>query len=290
METTKLYKNKEWLENEFQTTKYAEVIGRKIGVSGDTITKWRKKFNIPKPEKCLSHARKHTLNESFFHIIDTEEKAYWLGFLMADGAIPSVGKNKPYSRLSIILKEDDIDHLEKFIQALESDYEIKTKDLNDKRGFTTSKCEVNISSKELVDDLISHGVVPNKTGKELIPDINQNLIKHFIRGYFDGDGSLAKSKSTATKYSYSFKIGTSSLKLIEQIIEYFKKIGLDLHYQIYTKYSIPFYILETRKKSTVRTILNEIYSNPKICLTRKFNRIQEFLSAPLHGDMQLKTS
>lgn len=275
-----LYKDKEWLENEFRTTKYAEAIGKKAGVSRDTIEYWRKKFNIPKPDKYLSHARTHALNESYFHNIDTEEKAYWLGFLMADGAIPSVGKNKDYSRLNVILKEDDKEHLEKLLKALDSDYEIKTKEINDKRGFTSNRCEIKISSKELVNDLISHGVVPQKTGKELIPDIKPELVRHFIRGYFDGDGSLAKSKS-GNKFSYSFKIGSSSLKLIEQIVEYFKSLNLDLHYQTYTNYSKPFYILETRKKSTVRTILNEIYFEPSVYLTRKYNIIQEFLSAPL---------
>ena len=58
----KLYKNKEWLQAKFKELKYAQRIGKEIGVSGDTIEYWRRKFNILKENDNQAN-RKYTLNE-----------------------------------------------------------------------------------------------------------------------------------------------------------------------------------------------------------------------------------
>lgn len=277
----KLYQDKEWLEHEFQTTKYAQTIGKKVGVSGDTIEYWRKKLGIPKPQNLESANRKHIIDTHYFKDIDTEEKAYWLGFLMADGAIPSVGKGKPYTRLSIVLKETDKDHLEKFAKAIKTDYQVKTKEINDKRGFTTYRAEINVNCAEMVKDLISHGVIPQKTGKEIIPELSPELIKHFIRGYFDGDGSISK---TSINNSYHFSISSSSYTIIKQISDYLSNIGVELKIKDIKGYAVPFYTIETRKTSTVETILKEIYNNPSIYLDRKYQVVKNFMSAPMRSN------
>lgn len=82
----KLYKNKEWLQQKFKDLKYAQTIGKEIGVSGDTIEYWRKKFDIPKQNDNQAR-RKYKYNQDYFNEINTEEKAYWLGFIMADVCI-----------------------------------------------------------------------------------------------------------------------------------------------------------------------------------------------------------
>ena len=125
--------------------------------------------------------RKYKLKEDFFKEIDTEEKAYILGFLFADG---SVGKNQ----ISITLKADDIEVL----NNIKNNIYLCDRPIKTYRGYK----RLVISSKKMVNDLISLGCVPRKTFKLKFPKLKKSLVKHFIRGYFDGDGSVYISENT----------------------------------------------------------------------------------------------
>jgi len=115
-------------------------------------------------------------NPRYFEDIDTEAKAYWLGFLYADGGVTE-------RRLSIHLKECDQPHIERFQQAIGSTHKLYP---------TKSGCvRVDISSTPMCRDLMRHGVLPNKTLTLQPPaNLNENLTAHFIRGFWDGDGSI----------------------------------------------------------------------------------------------------
>lgn len=123
---------------------------------------------------------KYNVNETFFDCIDSEEKAYWLGFIYADGCVT---KDKKY--LYINLSPTDINHLIAFNKCINSTYPI--------RHFN-NYVNLRISNKHLVSSLISCGCVPCKSlilefpNNDILPN---NLIHHFIRGYFDGDGCLS---------------------------------------------------------------------------------------------------
>jgi hypothetical protein len=120
-------------------------------------------------------------NKDYFRTINTEDKAYWLGFIYADGCV-----TKNHRSLIINLSPTDIEHLNLFNQCIESTYPIKYKD----NGRYVS---LIISNKHFVENLIDKGCVPHKSLVLQFPTENQvpsNLIKHFIRGYFDGDGCI----------------------------------------------------------------------------------------------------
>lgn len=264
----KLYKNKEWLEDKIKTIGNLTTIGDMCGVSNDTIEYWRRKLGI---EKHIVINRINTVDENFFANIDTEEKAYWLGFIMADGCISTSNKRTPNNRLHIILKQDDIDHLYKFKDDIQFSGEVKRGEIHDKRGFTTYKAEIKINSKQLCSDLMALGVVSRKTGKEKIPsEIPDDLIRHFCRGFFDGDGSIAyiyKAKQ------YRFKLGSSSELILKQFQELLKKIGVDeVHYYLESQYKVPFYILETSHKKKINSIFHWLYDDASVYLDRKYNR------------------
>ena len=121
-----------------------------------------------------------TKNLDFFKRIDTERKSYFLGWIMADANVSN--HNNQYS-LKIHISSKDIDILNSFMDDIKSDNKISKRVVNEKEYVYTS-----ITSKEMVEDLMRHGVVPNKSTKEKIPNIRKELIPHFIRGYFDGDG------------------------------------------------------------------------------------------------------
>lgn len=128
---------------------------------------------------------KYSFDKTFFKKIDTEQKAYFLGLLYADGYIHS----KPYY-VGISLKYDDIDILEKFKESILSNNLIKHIISN---GF--KQVYLQFSSIELVKDLINQGCIQNKSKVLKFPlNIKDELIHHFIRGYFDGDGSVWQGK------------------------------------------------------------------------------------------------
>lgn len=131
---------------------------------------------------------KVTCNEHIFDIIDSEEKAYWLGFLYADGAVGSADNT-----IELALKLLDCKHLYKFKTFIEAKRDIKIETSKVKR------CRFSVSSKHLKSQLIKLGCTPQKSltlkfpTKEQVPD---DYIIPFIRGYYDGDGILTYSCST----------------------------------------------------------------------------------------------
>lgn len=119
--------------------------------------------------------RKFSYNDSFFENIDTEEKAYWLGFISADGNI-----RKDFHRLRIVLKITDVEHLEKFKKDIQADNPVI---------LIKNAAEIRIDSQRICKDLFKLGVVPNKSLiLEPIKCLLDNLYRHYWRGLIDGDG------------------------------------------------------------------------------------------------------
>ena len=82
---------------------------------------------------------KYSYDSNFFEKIDSEAKAYWLGFLYADGYIHRNYKNGKIKSMSLelSLKSEDRAHLENFLRDIRSNVPIKDKviKLNDKKYF-----------------------------------------------------------------------------------------------------------------------------------------------------------
>lgn len=139
--------------------------------------------------------RKHYFNEDFFEFIDNEHKAYWLGFIMADGCIENPSNHGNPKRLKIQLSAIDKELLQLFLNDIESTT-IKVEEfLPHKSTYGINLiCRIQVNSVKMCDDLSKYGIVPNKTGKEIVPEIPDNMMRHFIRGFFDGDGTVYKQK------------------------------------------------------------------------------------------------
>jgi DNA-binding transcriptional regulator WhiA len=141
--------------------------------------------------------RRYDVNHSYFETIDTEEKAYWLGFLFADGC---VRKTNSGNQLVLKLSIKDESHLNLFKSHIESEHKVfhsRNKTLSKKGKVSISdNCIIRISSKKLVGSLIGHGCVPRKTSIIDKPNIDENFYKDFIRGYYDGDGNFFYSDKT----------------------------------------------------------------------------------------------
>lgn len=157
---------------------------------------------------------KYEINETIFEKCDSPEKAYWIGFIMADGCV-SISHRGEYL-LVIRLKNGDKNHLEKFRQFLSVNIPIKERWITGGNAKPRKDASISISRKKIVDSLKQYGIVPRKTGKEQIKNIPQEYHSDFIRGYFDGDGCLLRAKKTG---QLSLQIACASKLFIQSIQE-----------------------------------------------------------------------
>lgn len=224
------------------------------------IETMRNQMNILGLPYYKGYLRKYWYNEDRFNMIETEEDAYWLGFITADGCIL-----KTRNVLDICLGAIDKEHLIKFceymgISADEAEKAIK----DDFGGAYTRDNPVNricINSKQIVQNLKDKGIAPRKSGKEQ-PYIcsTVELERAYIRGLIDGDGTVGKAYP-AFAMSGSYDICNYVKNFITLHIKNIDKIPIRPKGVIWT--------LELRGKVQTSLILNYFYSDSKIFLDRK---------------------
>jgi hypothetical protein len=134
----------------------------------------------------MARKRQYTLNENFFETINTAEKAYWLGFIFADGYITK--RKQGQDVLGIRLGE--LEPLELFSKSIGTNKPVRI--YISHSGYNVDKAYYlqTIISTKLVADLERYGCIQRKSLVLQFPKISQRLEPHFIRGYFDGDGSV----------------------------------------------------------------------------------------------------
>lgn len=223
---------------------------------------------------------KKPIDSHFFDDIDTKEKAYWLGFLYADGYVQA---NNRGNVLEIGLQEKDIEHLYKFRSAIKSKHSISVKTVNlintNNDELTTHK-EVRISfhDTQICNKLIEHGCVPNKSFILSFPEnIPDNLMSHFIRGHFDGDGCIYRVNETSR---YCISIVSASENFVKDYYNFFKD-NLNIIFLIESRKTKNGYLYNLRlnKQSEVKNFISYIYNNSTedIRLTRKYEKAKNLL-------------
>lgn len=147
--------------------------------------------------EAMRKSRKYTINENYFDQIDTEEKAYFLGFLYADGY-----NSEERGCIKLSLKYTDKYILEKFNKLIESNRPLQliksktSKYSNGKQYTQKDQYCLNISNRHISKKLAELGCTQGKTFNIIFPEwLEKDLQKHFIRGYFDGDGSVWRNKN-----------------------------------------------------------------------------------------------
>jgi hypothetical protein len=250
-------------------------LAKDYGINHYRIRRMFKKLGV-KIRGNSFNSRKYKYNENFFDVIDTEEKAYWLGFIYADGYITKRGNTY---QLGIALSRKDKSHLEKFIKSLDSNIVIRN--YTNKTVFkeNTEYSRVIISNNHICEQLIKKGCVRRKTDKLIFPSydiIPKELIHHFIRGYFDGDGCLTGSLHPKRNvYEYQIKI-VGTMEMLEGIHKHLpidKKLYLR---QRFNDRNVNNYTLEIGGKKQVERILEYMYNDATIYLDRKYEKYLEF--------------
>jgi intein-encoded DNA endonuclease-like protein len=226
----------------------------------------RKKNTLRNPD-FLKNSRKYSVNEKYFENIDTQEKAYWLGFLYADGCVLERydnNGNRKGAVMELALKKDDEEHLRSFLYDIGANYPIKNKTvLLGNKEF--SAVRTSISNTEFCKHLISQGCVPNKTFVLQPPNIDDSLVPHFIRGYFDGDGSVSFNDETKSR--------ALSILGTPMLLEFIKeKSGISKNIHVHKVKDENVYCISINGKEAMKTFFQFIYKDKTVFLERKWNK------------------
>ena len=233
------------------------------GIPYQKIKKWLIDNEIWNGHKSLLNY----FDEFFFDNIDTEEKAYWLGFIYADGYI-----NKKDYTIGIELKATDYNHLVKFKNAIQSEKEVKIYHKNSTFG-PQDNCRFVISSKHMKQILLGYFGSINKTLEGKFPKISKELEHHLIRGFFDGDGSLTGLKDDNHVFCPSLGfIGT------HETLEYIEKIsGFTWGWSQRVKTEVDNYQIGCGRVHDCLNFLSYMYKDATVYLDRKYILYQKLL-------------
>lgn len=239
-------------------------IGKEYNCNSASILRILKSKGIDTSRKRYNHNfKKYNINEHYFDEINTERKAYFLGFILADGCIYD-------TKLIIALQEKDVYLLYDFVRDLDSNHPIQ-------KHYKYNTYILNIGSKVLTDKLKEIGICERKSYNidfdKVLSYIPLNLRNHFIRGIFDGDGCIKKYKQTYyDKYFYHFSI--TGLKNVVSWCKEYLGIENKIIQDKRTKSLVTYYCL-TRKTSTLKNIFNIMYKDATIYLNRKYEIFKE---------------
>lgn len=185
--------------------------------------------------------KKFKLNENYFDIVDTEQKSYWLG-----------------------LQKRDLNHIKLFKNHLSCDKTIY---------HNLNNCVLRLESKHMCESLIKLGCIPRKSlilkfpTEEQVPN---HLLRHFVRGYFDGDGSAylqaGKECCKICSGSFDFLYSMNQIFLKElNIVRPIERSSLTCNC----------YHIRWIKRGYVKSIRDYMYDNSNVYLGRKFNILSE---------------
>ena len=234
---------------------------------------------------------KREIRHDFFKNIQTEIQAYLLGFHAADG---SLDEERKMFRVKLQERDNEIVDLYKIIspdaRTFRSDgYESKAT-VRGRTIKTNAIYGIEITSKILVTDLVDLGFGYRKTYLENnLPNIPEHLIRHFIRGYFDGDGCITCSvrepkpielqtskDAKKARVVQSFQIDSKTITIINDIINFVKRFDINLNYSYLKRDDM--HRLSISSKKEVEKVFHFLYDDSNFYLKRKFDKFNYYVN------------
>lgn len=156
-----------------------------FGLNSDSVMSVIRRLGVSRK------GRSYPVNEHYFETIDTPEKAYFLGLMLSDGYNDEVR-----GKAEITLQSGDKDILERFSEAIFKGRPLQFKKGGFFRGRRTQDCwKLYLSNRTLSTDLARYEVKQAKSFTARMPSIRLDLIRHLVRGYFDGNGGFSARKN-----------------------------------------------------------------------------------------------
>lgn len=228
-----------------------------------------------------NHISNRRIRHDFFEKIETELQAYLLGFYAADG---NINEKRKTFRIHLQKRDSELVYLYKDIISPDARvFTVEEHQTTGRNGMLVTAHEsfgVDITSAKLCNDLVKLGIGYNKSYDDLhIPDIPSELIRHFIRGYFDGDGSFVAGVSLPkNRPNYIVRMCMSIIAkkptILNEFIKFFSNHNLIVNLNYLKRDDA--YRLTTSSKKTCRAIYHLLYDNSYFYLSRKFNKFNYY--------------
>lgn len=229
-----------------------------------------------------NHISNRRIRHDIFSKIETELQAYLLGFYAADG---NINEKRKTFRIHLQKQDSELVYLYKDIISPDARTftvnEHKTTGRNGKEVTAHESFGVDITSAKLCNDLVNLGIGYNKSYVDLhIPEIHEGLIRHFIRGYFDGDGCitiwLSQEKGKSDRVRGKFDICSKSASILNEFIKFFATHDVKINLNYLKRDDM--YRISTSSKKQVEKIYNILYKNSNFYLSRKFNKFDHYVN------------
>ncbi len=264
-------KEKSELFTKYETGKFTAVdLAKEYPISSTAISALLKRHGY-KAKSQSELQRKYNIDETFFDVIDTEEKAYFLGFLYADGY-----NNTDRNSVNLSLKESDKDILIRLNNLIQPDKPLQYVEFKkETRGYKNSSNQYRlaIANKHISERLTELGCCKNKTHIITFPSEEQvpkHLQRHFTRGYFDGDGCVSNRVFSM--------VGTELFLITVQEIMIDKlgltKTKLDKRHK---KRENNITSIRYCGSSNLRKIMDWFYTDATIYLDRKYEKFKNYV-------------
>ena len=229
-----------------------------------------------------NHISNRRLRHDIFSKIETELQAYLLGFYAADGNI-----NEKRKTLRIHLQKQDSELVYLYKDIISPDArtftvdEHKTTGRNGKEITAHESFGVDITSAKICNDLVKLGIGYNKSYSDLhIPEMSEELIRHFIRGYFDGDGCitvwLSQEKGKSDRVRGKFDVCSKSASILNEFIKFFATHDIKINLNYLKRDDM--YRMSTSSKKELEKIYNILYKDSNFYLSRKFNKFHHYVN------------
>lgn len=265
-------------KNGLSTTK----IGIKVGIYHKVVANILETNGI---KRTNNGKRKWHLNETYFDEIDTPNKAYILGLLYADG-YNSLDKGT----VCISLEKTDRELLEKIRIELGSEKPlqlIKCEDHVASNGYVSNDMyKLTVYSMYMCRTLEKYGVFQNKSLILEFPTwLDKTLINHFVRGYFDGDGSYCHHKvnrKTSKMAHYQDVVTfTSTYDFCNELLSILRNNGTISGGGVYdaSNHNGITAVLSISGRRQIMSLFNWMYKDAELYMARKYNKLVSCLEA-----------
>ena len=243
---------------EYQKGRYVKDIAKELSLNPPTLSKKMKEVGC----QIKKNVPSYKMNEEAFSIIDSEESAYWLGYVFASGTV-----SKADNRITGKAKDSDYEHLLRFRDFLKSDSPIE-------KINRENSCRIRFSSVKMKSDLLLHGHGYEKEAEYSCPfeeQVEDGIFRHFVRGYVDGNGHLGM---THNDMSYPALMIIGNEEFLNQVV-------------LRMKWEQGFYFYESKGQFTLQckyplialNSMKELYVSSEISLDRKKKHFLELSEA-----------
>jgi len=231
-------------------------------VSPSTIGRILKNNNIQTNRSRLNESKLY-FNINYFDEINSYEKAYWLGFIAADGCLKS-------NKVRLVSKDEEV--IVKFKKAIESEHKIVRSITTDKRSGKKHELFIISITNNIFTKKLERFINIDKSNNFNLPKIDNNLYPFFLAGMFDGDGSFSIYGNNKNNIKASL---ISTKECLEQIINLLEiNIGLKKRPTILKHYTTYRFYLYKYSKCFLDYIYNEKFKT--LYLSRKYNKYHEY--------------